>query len=101
MGELSSRCILSISRTLPSNVTMIWNGTCGSLEDEGEWKYELPVDDAGEMGVLGVEHREKGDCVASGRASMLCVVLCADRGVLETYGRWGGARTERMITASG
>jgi hypothetical protein len=76
MGELSSRSILSISRTLPSNVTMIWNGICGSADDDRELKYELPVEDAGEMGVLGVEHREDGDCVASGRASMVGCFVC-------------------------
>lgn len=43
---------------------MIWKGTCGSVaddddEEEEERKYELLVDDAGDvgvMGVVGVEH---------------------------------------------
>lgn len=77
---------------------MIWNGTCGSLEDEGELKYELAVDEAGEMGVLGVEHRDEGGCVASGRASMVGCFVCRSRvpGRMGVMGGGGGARAERM-----
>jgi len=46
---------------------MIWKGTCGSVEevddDDDEPKYELPVDDAGDVGVMGVVGDEHLDDV--------------------------------------